>query len=67
MELTEQCLSDLYNTRDKFSVFTGGDFNARTSQENGRGPLDSVSGSRKDECVFQRSLQDDYLKIKLKK
>ena len=35
-----------------------GDFNTRTSQEDGRGPLDSVSGSGEDECVFERSSQD---------
>ena len=58
MEQIEHCLSDLYNTRDEFLVFICGDFNARTSQENGRGPLDSVSGSGEDECVFERSSQD---------
>ena len=57
-EQIEHCLSDLYNTRDEFLVFICGDFNARTSQENGRGPLDSVSGSGEDECVFERSSQD---------
>ena len=58
VEQIEHCLSDLYNTRDEFLVFMCGDFNARTSQENGRGPLDSVSGSGEDECVFERSSQD---------
>ena len=42
VELIEQCLSDLYNTRQILSLFTCGDFNARTSHGNGRGPLDSV-------------------------
>ena len=58
VEQIEHCLSDLYNTRDESLVFMCGDFNARTSQENGRGPLDSVSCSGEDECVFKRSSQD---------
>ena len=58
VELIEHCLSNLYNARDEFLVFMCGDFNAQTSQENGKGPLDSVSGIGEDECVFERSLQD---------
>ena len=58
VEQIEHCLSHLYNTRDELLVFMCGDFNARTSQENGRGPLDSVSCSGEDECVFERSSQD---------
>ena len=57
VEQIEHCLSDLYNTRDEFLVFMCGDFNDRTGQENGRGPLDSVSCSGEDECVFEGHLK----------
>ena len=52
MELIEQCLSDLYNTRDEF--FICGYFKVLTSQKNERGRPDSGE----DECVFERSPQD---------
>ena len=39
-------------------MFMCGDFNARTGQENGKGPLDSLAGSGEDEYVFERSSQD---------
>ena len=39
-------------------MFMCGDFIARTGQENGKGPLDSLAGSGEDEYVFERSSQD---------
>ena len=57
VELIENCLSLLFETRELL-VFMCGDFNARTGQENGKGPLDSLAGSGEDEYVFERSSQD---------